>query len=570
MLKAIDVKTLIKIFGFGSELIAKNYEYMNELNVFPVPDGDTGTNLKITTQNAIQLTIQKVTGDTTLFEFGTIFSRQLLMNARGNSGVIFSQIIKGFFEPIKDNTKEIDPDLFIECLKAAKEKSYKSVIDPIEGTILTIIRVSSQKLSDKKFDSIDTLLKELVKISSSTLKETPEMLPSLKEANVVDSGGYGLCKFFEGLYLGISSKENSVISEQTIDDEDNVAVQNKFNFIKNAARNNISEEGFGYCCEFIIGLDFITVDNQRNKLPWDKNDFEKKMLKFSDSVVLVDDVDIVKIHLHSTEPYKFLQLGQKYGEFLKIKIENMTLQYLEMHPDLDNKSLFRTSELSTDTKIIMTVPSQTIGDYMKDNYNVSAFINTERSGNPSTNEIINIIKGVDSENIIFIIDDSNIILSAEQAIEFIGNKYHIDLIKGKNIIESLFSCISFNKQWDISSNYKSMLKMIKKSHSAMISSSIKFGKFKSVIVNKGDYIGIINKEIIAADKNIDSLVMKTIDKLFSSHKIKKINEFYLIYGKGTLIKSLRNIEKYVNEKYGINCNIIDGNQLVYNFFIGIK
>lgn len=570
MLKTIDAKTLIKLFGFGSELIAKNYEYMNELNVFPVPDGDTGTNLKITTKNAIQLTIQKITDDTTLFEFGTIFSRQLLMNARGNSGVIFSQIIKGFFEPIKDNINEITPDLFIDCLKAAKEKSYKSVINPIEGTILTIIRVCSEKLSNKKFESINTLLKELVKISSDTLKQTPEMLPSLKEANVVDSGGYGLCKFFEGLYFGISSKKDSEFDQQVEDEEINVAVQNKFNFIKNAARNDISEEGFGYCCEFIIGLDFITIDNQKNKLPWDKDDFEKKMLKFSDSIVLVFDTDIVKIHLHSIEPYKFLELGQKYGEFLKIKIENMTLQYLEMHPDLDNKSLFKTDVLPTNTKIIITAPSQTIGDFMMENYNVSAFINTEQSGNPSTNEIINIIKSVNSENIIFIIDDSNIILSAEQAIEFIGNKYHINLIKGKNIIESLFSCTAFNNNQDMNTNYKSMLKVIKKSHSAMISSSIKFGKFKNVVVNKDDYIGIINKEIMAADKNIDILTTKVIDKLFASYKSKKINEFYLIYGKNILVKSIRNIEKYVNEKYGINCNMIEGKQSVYNFFIGIK
>ncbi|MEF9985260.1 MAG: DAK2 domain-containing protein [Malacoplasma sp.] len=570
MLKTIDVKTLVKMFKSGSDLIAKNYEYMNELNVFPVPDGDTGTNLKITTKNSIELTIQKIKEDTTLFEFGSIFSRQLLMNARGNSGVIFSQIIKGFFEPIKEDTTCIDPKLFIECIKTAKEKSYKSVINPIEGTILTIVRICSEKLENKEFTSINLLLKELIKISLNALKQTPDMLPSLKEANVVDSGGYGLCKFFEGLYIAIIEKGNPELEDSIVEEADVAMTHNKLNFIKTKERSEISEEGFGYCCEFIISLNFITVNNQKNKIPFNRDEFQKKVLKFSDSLVLVEDEDIIKIHLHSVDPYKFLQLGQKYGEFLKIKIENMTLQYLEMHPDLDGETLFKTDKLTSESKIIITAPSQEIGEYFIEKYNVSAFINTEKSGNPSTSEIISTIKSVNSENIILIVDDTNIILSAEQAIELIGKDYKVSLIKGKNIIEALFSCKSFSDKIDVNSNYKIMSKIIKKGSSASISTSIKSAKFKNVVVNKDDYIGIMNKEIIASDKELSSLTLKVIDKLFASFKLKKTSEFYLIYGKDVLMKTIRNIEKYVNEKYGVNCNIINGKQLIYNFFMGIK
>lgn len=255
------------MFEGGCKTILKNFEYMNELNVFPVPDGDTGSNLKITTNSTLDLVKQSVSSTTTLYELSKLISRQLLMNARGNSGVIFSQIFRGFFDPITEDTTEIDVKLFKECLIKAKEKAYKSISNPIEGTILTIIRVISEEVNKNEFSDLEELLKFVNTTGFEALKTTPDLLPSLKEAKVVDSGGYGLCKFFEGMYLVLTGEE-IVEDDLTNKNEEitNISATSKVTFINNKERLEISEEGFGYCCEFIIELNFKTTENQAGKL----------------------------------------------------------------------------------------------------------------------------------------------------------------------------------------------------------------------------------------------------------------------------------------------------------------
>lgn len=571
-MKNIDATTLMNMFVSGTDLIAADFEYINELNVFPVPDGDTGTNLKITTKSAIEATMQKLSPNFTLFEFGSVYCRQLLMNARGNSGVIFSQIIRGFFESINESTKTIDSALFIKCIHTAKEKAYKSVSNPVEGTILTIVRLCDEHFVNKKFDDIQKFLKELIQVSLAALKQTPDMLPSLKEANVVDSGGYGLCKFFEGIYLATTDKSPNK-KKEIVDSEEkalNIKGTSKVNFIQNASRLEISEEGFGYCCEFILQANFITTEDQKPKLKWNKTKFENELLEFGDSIILIVDEDIIKLHMHAVEPYKFLQAGQKYGEFLKIKIENMTQQYLDSHPEVNPKTLFKKNKLKNECAIVATVPSAEIAELYKSEFGILATINTAKSGNPSTNEIITQIKSVHSKNVIVVTDDSNIILSAEQAAELVKDKYNVSIVRGKNIIESFFACMDFSESKDLLANTKSMTKIVKKTFSALVSTSIKSAKFKNVIVEKGNHIGIINKEIVVADVNILPVVYFLINKLINGSFLKKISMVYVIYGKNTLVKDLRALEKYVNENFGIKCKLINGNQEIYNFYIGVQ
>lgn len=571
-MKSIDGNTLIKMFEHGCKLISDNCDYINELNVFPVPDGDTGTNMKITSSNALEATLSKINSDSNVYEIGTVFCRQLLMNARGNSGVIFSQIIRGFFEPIQESTKTIDVDLMIKCFVSGKEKAYKSISNPVEGTILTVIRMISEGIVDGKYNSIEDLLKNVLKIGLDALSKTPDLLPSLKEAKVVDSGGYGLCKFLEGMYNEISENKEDISTDSEIKDAEekisNISSSSKNTFIQNSAKYDISEEGFGYCCEFIIQTDFKVSEEQSRKLKWNKENFEKELLSYGDSLVLVHDENIVKVHMHSLEPYKFLQTGQKYGEFLKIKVDNMTLQFLENHPEINPKDLFKKFKLTDDIKIIATVPSKKVAEYYKNEFNISHTIITEETGNPSTNDIMNQISATHSKNVIIITDDSNIILSAEQAIELSGYKINAVVCKGRNLMESYAACMAFNGSLSLKENQKLMEKQIKKTYNGLISTSVKTAKFGSVFVEKNDVIGILDKKIILAEKKTEFAIISLINKL--KQKVKKPSIVYLIYGEGISIREVRNVEKYVNENFGVKCKIIEGKQKLYQYYVGMQ
>lgn len=567
-MKLINTKMFLQMFEGGCKTILKNFEYMNELNVFPVPDGDTGSNLKITTNSTLDLVKQSVSSTTTLYELSKLISRQLLMNARGNSGVIFSQIFRGFFDPITEDTTEIDVKLFKECLVKAKEKAYKSISNPIEGTILTIIRVVSEEVNKNEFADIEELLKFINTAGFEALKTTPDLLPSLKEAKVVDSGGYGLCKFFEGMYLVLTGEE---IVEDDISNKNqeitNISATSKVTFINSKERLEISEEGFGYCCEFIIELNFKTTENQPGKLKWNKISFEKELLEIGDSLIIINDNDIVKIHIHSLTPYKVLQIGQKYGEFLKIKIDNMTKQFLDNHPEISQDDLFNKFKMTDDIRIVATVPTDEVAQYYKDEFNINNILVTEKKGIPSTNEILIAIKNTNSKNVLIVTDDANIILSAEQASLLQKDKCNIQIARCKNTMESLFACMVFQPDYSLTDNIKEINKIIKKSVTGLISTSIKTAKFDGVTVNKDDYIGIVDKKIVLAEKSSELAASSIIKHMFS--KIKKPQMVYIVYGSEIKIREIRNIEKFVNESYGIKCKIIPGNQNLYKYYIGI-
>ena len=527
--------------------------------------------MKITAVSAVENLKKQISPESSLYDVGKIFCRQLLMNARGNSGVIFSQIIRGFFQPVQENTENLSIELILKCFIAAKEKAYKSISNPVEGTILTIIREISEQLKEEK--DVETLFKNALKIGLDALKKTPDILPSLKEAKVVDSGGYGLCKFIEGMYnclIDISGKSENIDNaeiEQQKESVDQISVTSKNTFIQGQTRNDIVEEGFGYCCEFIIQKDFITHEKQPEKLKFNLKKFEKELMLVGDSLVTVDDNDIVKVHIHSILPWMVFEIGQKYGEFLKIKAENMTLQYLENHPDISPEDLFSKFSLTDEPKIVATCPSRKIAEYLKTEFGIENVIITEETGNPSTNEIINQINKTKSKNILVLTDDSNIILSAEQAADFSKNRCEVIVLKSKNIVDVISACLVYNADKLISENIRAMNRAIRKQDTALLSTSVKTSKFNGVHVEKGDYIGIYDKKIILSEKNREMAVKNLIRKLIEKNK--KAKTLYVIYGNGITIREIRNIEKFANENFGIKCKLIDGGQKLYQYYIGI-
>lgn len=572
-MKSLNVNTIIKMINEGSKKIADNFLYINELNIFPVPDGDTGTNMKI----SISTSVDKINNlsnlnELSLFEFKNIFTKELLMNSRGNSGVIFSRIFRGFFSVVKEDIDEINIKNLADAFIASKEQIYKDVKNPVEGTILTVIRELSEDFPKKmsNFKNMIDAFKFIYEKSIDVVERTTDMLPQLKEAGVVDSGAYGLQLFFEGMYFAlVNLSDDSNLNENNIKKIKTKNANNitkKIQLIDNVERQEISEEGFGYCCEYILKINYRLFPEQQKKSDFDIVTLEKDLLKHGNSLVLVHEEDIVKVHIHSYIPYKILEISQKYGEFLKIKFENMTEQFLEKYSQFTPEEIFKKNKLSNNVKVIATVPTVTLGKYFKSEFGIHAYIDTDRTGNPTINDFNNKIVSLKSKNIIIVTDDSNIILAAEQAIALNSNRINFALIRAKNPIEALLCLLYFDNNLSLRDNQRIMEKALKFSLSAKISTSIKSLATKNnIVVNKGDFIGLKDKEIISSSKNFLECFETILKKIISR---KKPNYIFIIHNNDLSDYELNNISKKINENYNIKCNIINGRQKTYFLYIG--
>lgn len=569
-MEKINIETLVHMFKIGSQQIANNFEYINELNVFPVPDGDTGTNMRITINGAIETIDNK--SFNSLAELGKTFSKGMLMNARGNSGVIFSQIIKGFTKSFPSDKIELNIKDLINAFKEATEIAYKSVVQPVEGTILTVIRCVSEELDKKQeeFQTIEEVFKLVNTVAKKTLDLTPSMLPDLKIAGVVDSGGFGLVEFLKGMELAILGKDSS----NDTSDLNHLKI-NSPKLLGNDV--HLKEEGHGYCTEFLLRLGMKAEESQQ-KSKFSEVKLNKEINKFVNSIVLVSDLDegIVKLHAHTLEPDKLLRAGLAYGEFIKVKVENMNLQVHERNTngDVNEQSQLNTHEiineknLKKEVKVVATAPSRILGKLIKESYGVYDYIDTNESGNPSIGQFVELIKSCNSKNVIIAIDDTNILLAAKEAAKQVKKFINCEIIVGKNFIECMSAISAFLPDENIRNNLKTMTRVMKNTGSACISTSVKTIRYPHIMVHKNDYIAVVDKKIVSAEISVLDCVIKTMKILVK--KIKKPELVIIVYGNGIPIREVRQLEKTISEKFGLYCESVNGGQKVYNYLIGIQ
>lgn len=545
----INFEEMKKMLEFGAKNLEKEYHYINDLNVFPVPDGDTGSNLKTTVFGAIE---HVNNSQTSCFnDLSSNFSYGLLMNARGNSGVIFSQIFRGFFSIITPETKKLSINQIKQALIKAKEQAYGAVSNPVEGTILTVIRVISEKINKKEYSDLNSLFDDICKIGNETVLETTNMLPELKQVGVVDSGAYGLMSFFNGINKYLHGEE---IVEPVYTDSKKIDFDN----LKDISSPN-EEEGFGYCSEIVLKLNAVINPNEKNLTKENFNfaNFKKQLSRIGNSMVCIHDNDLVKVHIHTFKPNLLLKIGQKYGEFEKIKIENMTNQFLEKH-----KKHFKDGNA-----IIVTCPTEEISEILKNDYQVDLTIITE--GNPpSVKTFFNSINNLGVKNVFLIIDDSNFRLAAQEAVNLIQYNANIEIITTKNIFDSLIAVTNFDKSANFDMNLKYINKAIKKSMSAMVSTASKDIKYSHITVKTKNKIGIINKKIISANNKTIVVLQEILDALMKNQK--NIDICYLICGLNYSQTIVKQFEKYALEKYGLYCEIKYGGQKVYDYYLGVQ
>ncbi|WP_031489081.1 DAK2 domain-containing protein [Ureaplasma canigenitalium] len=561
-MKQINLDLFIKMLRAGAKTLEINSDYINELNVFPVPDGDTGTNMK-TTMNGALSSLKSVTIDH-FKDLSKHFNRGLLMNARGNSGVILSQIFRGFLEALESETKEVSLQNLIDGFDHACQRAYNSVSNPVEGTILTIVRMTNDEIKKHgEFESIDELFLFALAEANNALEQTPELLPSLKEAGVVDSGGYALICVLQGMYEQLIGQ----FDESTLIAPKESAVKSEIEFINPEIDKEV---GFGYCSEIVMTLKQKIVPDGPEKSDFSLGKYKMELIKFGDSLVVIQDQDIVKVHLHTTTPHKLLLVSQKYGEFDKIKFENMTNQFYE---NMERKGVKvkpnNNGELSNIPKIIVTVPSESFKKMFLEELGIEHIIVRENDGNPSIEQFVNKINECNSKYVYIITDDSNIIMAAEQAAKIAHeNKILVNIIPAKNVFETLVTTFKYDPTIDYIANLKQMNKAYKKAKSALISKSVRDIHYGHINVKTGDYIGIINKTIVVSTKEQYETLLKTIELLIST--VKKPEILYIYYGLEANLSDLHRIEKYVSEKYGFFCEIRNTKQSVYQYYIGVQ
>ena len=557
--KTIDGLTLKRLFLSASNNLFNHYPEVDALNVFPVPDGDTGINMNLTMTSGAN-EIEKIQ-ENDPFLIAKTFARGLLMGARGNSGVITSQIFRGFSLAL-EGIKEIDALTLAAAFKKGSETAYKAVMRPVEGTILTVVRESSQALSKKVKEgmSIDRALEILLKEANLSLNRTPELLPILKEVGVVDSGGTGLVRIIEGMYL--ASKDKFVERDQKGVSAGSIAA---------AAASAMEEEEFGYCTEFIMSLGPDSV-----KKIFNQKRFTEWLNEHGNSLVVVRDEDIVKVHVHTLTPGEILNYAQQYGEFLKLKIENMTEQHhalaeganVEVHEDLVKEEKVEPINKEHLKNAIIAVSSgEGISEYFKE-LGVTYIVSGGQTMNPSSEDFLKAIKLIDAENIFILPNNSNIVMAASQACDIVAEEgINAFVIPSKTIPQGLVAAMSLDPEADSEDNLKNMRYSLKNVKSGEITFSIRDTELNGIKINKNDFIGIFEKDIVCGTKDKFTCLIELVDKMVDEDSA--ILTIFL--GEDVKREELFDSKKLIEDKYpDLNIDIKDGKQSVYSFLISIE
>ncbi len=541
MLKNINSDKLRTMFAGGAKLLQANKAMVDTLNVFPVPDGDTGTNMSLTMTSAIN----EVKSEESNFieDVAKAFAHGALKGARGNSGVILSQIFKGFAVEL-ENAETITTKKFSTALKSAADVAYQAVTKPKEGTILTVIRVmaeESQKIAAKNQDFIE-FFKQLLEKGEEILQKTPDMLPVLKKAGVVDAGGRGLMCIFTGFYnvlAGIEIPEEVIVVEKKIED---MIVQDEF--------TDIEDIKFAYCTEFFI----IHLKPQVTEAIIDQ--FREKLMKIGDCVLVIGDVYMVKVHVHTNNPNLALQFALELGELDKLKIENMLEQ---------NRNIAKAIEKPKKKFGMVSIcAGDGITSIFKD-LRVDSVIEGGQTMNPSVSDIINAVNSVNAENVIVFPNNKNIILAAEQAKDLCDNKCFV--VPTANIPQGVAAAIAFNEAVTIEENIALMREAIKNVKCGQVTYAIRTTKMDGFDLKEGDIIGLDDKKIIAKGKTVEEVCSDVISKMVDDAS----GIITLYYGEGVKEGDAEKFKDKLEKSYPeLDVALYYGGQPHYFYLISIE
>ncbi len=540
-MKTINGALFSRMITNASRLLDINREKIDSMNVFPVPDGDTGTNMSLTIKSA--LSELKSCKSNSLPQISESVMRGALKGARGNSGVISSQILRGMCTVLKDY-ESAELKVFIKALKNATDVAYSAVSAPKEGTMLTVSRMISESVQNSKAKSYEELFEEIVKSGEDALNMTPELLPVLKKAGVVDSGGMGLLTIYRGM-------QKAILGEEIESEEPEAEIKKEDVSLEHADILNLGTIEFGYCTEFFI----INIKKKTTLADIDR--LREYLMTIGDCVLVIGDLEFVKVHVHTNNPGRALMRALELGEIDKVKIENM----LEQNRALIKKYNSEKKKLG----MLSICSGEGFAAIFKD-INVDRVIEGGQTMNPSASDIADAICKINAENIFVFPNNKNIILAAEQSKQLIeGKKIHV--IPTKNVPQGITAALSFNPDDEVEVNKINMLHAIDNVVAGQVTYAVRTTRLDGFNLKKGDIIALNDKRILAKANNIGACTLALIDKLRNpSHCC--VN---LYYGADITETDAEKVRDEVQEKYpDLAVELYNGGQAVYYFIVSME
>ena len=561
---SINSKLLARMFLAGAKNLDSKKDWINELNVFPVPDGDTGTNMTMTIMSAAK-EVSSLTNPT-MVELAKAISSGSLRGARGNSGVILSQLFRGFCKVIKEYD-EIDVTILCEACQKAVETAYKAVMKPKEGTILTVAKGAAEKALELSDDTEDvvTFVEEVIKQAEYVLDQTPEMLPVLKQAGVVDSGGQGLVQVLKGAYDALIGKE----IDYTIEGAPTGAAPAKI------SAETEAEIKFGYCTEFIIVLNAPMSDNEEHA-------YKAFLESIGDSIVVVADDEIVKTHVHTNDPGLALQKALTFGSLSKIKIDNMREEHQEKLIKDSQKlaaqqkaeeEAYEAAQAEEKTNNMpakeMGFVSVSIGEGMNEVFRglgVDYLIEGGQTMNPSTEDMLNAIEHVNAKTVFILPNNKNIIMAANQAVDLVEDK-QIIVIPTKTIPQGITALVNYIPDHSAEENKEQMMAEIENVKTGQVTYAVRDTEIDGKTIKENDFMGIGDKSILSVGTDLRATTLEMVDAMVDEDSA--IVSIY--FGSDSDEDSANELAAAIEEKYpDVEVEVNDGGQPIYYYVISVE
>ena len=532
------------LFESGYRNLKKNTDAINQLNVFPVPDGDTGTNMVRTFGGGLQAVSAEMQH---VGEYMHTLSQAVLLSARGNSGVIFSQFVSGLARGFSGCDRVSFPD-FVRAFDCAREDAYRAILTPTEGTILTVIREAAAFLQGSDFDDLRTGFEALLEQMKKTLQKTPELLPVLKEAGVVDSGGAGLVCFVEGMVAHLSGKT----VEDTPELFDTVA--------PSAVTGSFGPDSvleYGYCTEFILQL----MNAKTQIAAFDLKGFLEPLEAMGDSIVAVANGGIVKLHIHTFTPEKVLEYGRRFGEFVTLKIENMSVQHSEAAPKAEKP------KEHLKYAVVAVVAGEGITDYFR-SIGANEIIDGGQTNNPSVDDFLAAFRRLDAEHIIVLPDNSNVVMTARQASQ-LYKEADVRVIPTKSVVEGCSALSMFNP-WceDVEQLLEEMSAGLSGVVTGYLTTAIRDTHMDGLEIQKGDYIGLDRETVLSCGQDKVETAFQLVRRICEESPKEII---ILFRGADATEEETAALQQRLETAYPCaDIGLIDGKQAIYDFIISLE
>ena len=550
--KTINTELLQKMFLAGAANLEAKKEFINELNVFPVPDGDTGTNMTLTILSAAKEV--KALENPDMVAIAKAISSGSLRGARGNSGVILSQLLRGFTKEIREH-KEIDTITLAKACERATATAYKAVMKPKEGTILTVAKGASQKAAElaETTEDLDTFISEVINYAQEVLEKTPEMLPVLKEAGVVDSGGQGLLEVMRGAYDAFQGKE---IDYSAIE----ASAGTKLVKPSEQAETEIK---FGYCTEFIIML-------EKEFTAKDETEFKAYLESIGDSIVCVADDDIVKIHVHTNDPGLAIQKALTYGQLSRMKIDNMREEHQErLIKDAEKLAAQQAEAKKAEPRKEVGFIAVSIGEGMNEIFRelgADYIIEGGQTMNPSTEDMLNAIDQVNAEHIFILPNNKNIILAANQAQTLTEDK-DIIVVPSKTVPQGITAIINYMPDADAQTNLEAMIEGIGNVKTGQVTYAVRDTHIDDKEIHEGDIMGIGDSGILAVGQSVEETTKEMLAQLVDEDT----ELISLYYGQDVQEESAENFAQEIEDLYpDVDVDVHSGGQPIYYYVLSVE